>query len=236
MIYGVSAATYDAVYQDAVERMQVGAALDAHIRRRRPDASTILEAACGTGLILAQLADRYRVAGFDLSPDMLAVARRRLPDVRLEVGDFLTWQSDERFDVVICVGSSIGYALTVDRLRRATANLASLLVPGGLLLVEPWIAPDAWEDGRQVLDVVDHEDLRLARLLTSGREGTVSLLDIDFLIGRNGAVERLHERHEMGLFTDAEMRDAFRAAGLSVARDDTYPSGRGLYIGQSAGA
>ena len=163
---------------------------------------------------------------------MLAIARRRLSDVHLEVGDFLTWQSEERFDVVVCVGSSIGYARTIDRLRRAIANLASLLAPDGLLLVEPWIAPDAWEDGRQVLEVVDSEDLRLARLLTSGRKGTVSLLDIDFLIGRNGTVERLHERHEMGLFTDAEMREAFVAAGLAVERDDRYPSGRGLYIGQ----
>ena len=232
MIYGNSATTYDVIYEDMIERTRVAAALDGHIARHRPDASTLLEAACGTGLIMARLIDRYHVAGFDLSPDMLAIARRRLSDVHLEVGDFLTWQSDERFDVVVCVGSSIGYARTIDRLRRAIANLASLLALDGLLLVEPWITPDAWEDGRQVLEVVDSEDLRLARLLTSGRKGTVSLLDIDFLIGRNGTVERLHERHEMGLFTDAEMREAFVAAGLAVERDDRYPSGRGLYIGQ----
>lgn len=232
MIYGTSAETYDAIYQEAYDRSRIGSALDVHIRARCPTAKTILEAACGTGLVMAQLADRYRVLGFDLSPDMIAVARRRLPDVLLAVGDFLTWQSGEPFDAVICVGSSIGYAVTVERLRRAIANLASLLAPGGLLLVEPWIAPDAWEDGRQVLDVVETEDLHLARLLTSGRDGDASLLDIDFLIGRNGMVERLHERHEMGLFTDAEMRAAFVAAGLSVERDDQYPSGRGLYIGQ----
>jgi predicted TPR repeat methyltransferase len=40
--------------------------IDAAIRERRPDATTLLDVACGTGKHLELLRDRYRVEGVDL--------------------------------------------------------------------------------------------------------------------------------------------------------------------------
>lgn len=232
VLYDESARSYDAIYERLVDQTAGAAALRSHLERCNPGARSLLEAACGTGLILQRLADDYQVAGFDRSPRMIEQARKRLPGVSLTVADMTTFASAERYDAVICVGSSIGYVHTEELLHQTVGIFAGHLAPGGVPLIEPWFPPDAWEDGRQTLDTVDEPGLKLARLLTSGRDGDMSLLDIDFLVGIGGAVERFSERHVMGLFTDDQPRAAFTAAGLAVERDADYPTGRGLYVGQ----
>ena len=230
--YGKSTRYYDAIYERLSDQAAGAAALRRQISGRSPRATSLIEAACGTGLMLAQLASDFRVSGFDLSPAMIERARDRLPGVPLAVADMTTWGRDERYDVIVCVGSSIGYVRTEALLRQTLTGFARHLSPGGLILIEPWFPPDVWQDGRQGLDVVDRPALKLARLGTSGRDGDLSVLDLDFLVGVEGRVERFAERHVMGLFSDQQMRDAFTAAGLTVERDATYPTGRGLYIGQ----
>ena len=231
-IYDESARYYDAIYERLVDQRAGAAALRRHITERNPRADSLIEAACGTGLMLAQLSTDIRVAGFDRSPAMIERARIRLPTASLAVADMTIWTTDERYDVIVCVGSSIGYVRTEELLRQTLAGFARHLAPGGLVLIEPWFPPGVWEDGRQGFDVVDQPALKLARLATSGRDGTLSVLDLDFLVGVEGRVERFTERHIMGLFTDRQMRDAFSAAGLNVEHDATYPTGRGLYVGQ----
>ena len=49
------------------------------IEKHHPSAKTLLELGCGTGAVLERLQARYRVTGVDLSPQMLRVARRKLP-------------------------------------------------------------------------------------------------------------------------------------------------------------
>ena len=231
-IYRQSARHYDAIYERLVDQTAGAAALRRHIARLNPAAVSLLEAACGTGLILEQMAPDFCVSGFDLSPDMIEQARGRLPEVQLAVADMTSWSDDGRYDVIVCVGSSIGYVRSEALLRQTVRGFADHLAPDGVLLIEPWFPPEVWEDGRQGLDIVDQPDLRLARLATSGRDGDLSILGFDFLIGTEGRVERFSERHVMGLFADDQMRAAFVEAGLSVERDDAYPSGRGLYVGQ----
>ena len=63
------------------------------IRRHKPKARTLLELACGTGAILKILAKSYDVAGLDVSPQMLALARKKLPHVRFYRKDMV------RFDL-----------------------------------------------------------------------------------------------------------------------------------------
>jgi SAM-dependent methyltransferase len=206
------------------------------VQERNPDAKTLLDVACGTGVHLGRLRQWYEVEGLDRSERMLAVARDRLAGVPLHRGDMLEFDLGKTFDVVTCLFSSIGYVLTVENLERAVATMARHLAPGGVLIVEPWFAPadfDPHHLGRLI--VVERPDMHAVRMNGSRTDGTLSSFDFHFMIGRPGSVEHRTEIHTLGLFERDQYRAAFERAGLAVEHDEEGLMGRGLWIGRRAG-
>jgi SAM-dependent methyltransferase len=230
-VYRDSARYYDAIYsfKDYASEAEF---VTARIRARKPDAVTLLDVACGTGAHLVQFARSFTVEGVDLSEEQLAVARVRLPEVPLHHGDMTTFDLGRTFDAVTCMFSSIGYAgTTTDRLDTAIARMAAHLSPGGVLVVEPWLQPDGFEDGHLSTLFVDEPDIAIARMSIAHKDGRRSWFDMEHLIGTTDGIERLTEHHELGLFTVEEHVAAFERAGLSVEHDPEGPIGRGLYVG-----
>ncbi|TJW75951.1 MAG: methyltransferase domain-containing protein, partial [Mesorhizobium sp.] len=68
----------------------------------------VLDIACGTGIVARVARERLGaagyVAGIDISPDMLAVARGVAPDIDWRAGNALALPlgDGEQFDVVVC--------------------------------------------------------------------------------------------------------------------------------------
>ncbi|TMM24394.1 MAG: class I SAM-dependent methyltransferase [Actinobacteria bacterium] len=228
-MFSRSARIYDAIYASVRDYPREAAELDRLIQERRPGARTLLDVACGTGAHLEHL-EGYGVEGLDLDPEMLAVARERLPDVPFHEGDMAAFDLGERFDTVVCMFSSIGYVRTEERLRSAIASMARHLEPGGVLVVEPWLSPDVWMDRHVGAVFVDDPELKIARMNVAQREGTVSMFEFEYLVGTPDGIERFTERHELGLFTVEQYLQAFRIAGLEAEHDQEGPMGRGLYI------
>ena len=229
-MFSRSARLYDAVYASIRDYPREAADLDRLIQERRPGARTLLDVACGTGAHLEHLTG-YQAEGLDLDPEMLAIARERLPNVAFHEDDMAGFDLGKRFDAVVCMFSSIGYVRTEERLRSAIASMARHLKPGGILIVEPWLSPDDWRDRHVGAVFVDQPELKIARMNVAGRDGNVSVVDFEYLVGTPDAIERFTERHELGLFTVEQYLEAFRAAGLEVAHDPEGPMGRGLYVG-----
>lgn len=96
--------------------------------------SRVLELACGTGIVLARIEDRYMdVMGVDVDAGMLDVARANTNDVILRQADVTSWsaaEEDRTFDAAIMVGSM--FHLTEDDDVRALArNVYDSLRDGG---------------------------------------------------------------------------------------------------------
>jgi SAM-dependent methyltransferase len=233
-MFSRSARIYDAIYASIRDYPREAAELDRLIQSRRPGARTLLDVACGTAAHLEHLGDRYDVAGLDLDPEMLAVARERLPAARFYEADMVDFDLGRRFDAVVCMFSSIGYAGTEERLRSALAAMARHLEPGGVLVVEPWLAPDVWQDGHVAAVHVDEPELKIARMNVARRRGSLSVVDFHYLVATPEGVEHFTELHELGLFTVEQYLAAFRAAALDVAHDPEGPMGRGLYVATTA--
>jgi SAM-dependent methyltransferase len=200
---------------------------------RLAGAGSLLDVACGTGRHLEYLRSWYAVEGLDAEPALIEVARQRLPQVTFHVGDMRDFELGRRFDIVTCLFSSIGYMHTPADLALALATMGRHLSPGGLLLVEPWLSPGAFDPlhfGGPI--VAEGPDVRVVRMNGSRVEGRLSIMDFHHLVGRPGSVEHFVDVHELALFTDEEYRAAFAAAGLLAERDDEGLMGRGLWIGR----
>ncbi|MGH3736310.1 MAG: class I SAM-dependent methyltransferase [Micromonosporaceae bacterium] len=105
----------------------------------------VLEVAIGTGLNLPHYPGRLRLTGLEWSPAMLAIARDRARelgrDVELLDGDAQALPfPDASFDTVVCTFSLC--AIPDD--RRALAEMARVLRPGGLLLLADHVAASRW--------------------------------------------------------------------------------------------
>jgi ubiquinone/menaquinone biosynthesis C-methylase UbiE len=200
-------------------------------QHKKCEGNTLLEVACGTGAHVAQLCGHYTVEGLDLDPGMVAIARERCPGITFHEASMVDFDLGRSFDAVTCLFSSIGYVRTVRRMRQAIQTMADHLEPGGVLIVEPWFAPDEWNTGNVHSLFVDQPDLKIARMNVSEREGNLSFFVLHYLVGTPEGVEYFTERHELGLFTKEEYLEAFRAAGLNVTYDDDGLMGRGLYVG-----
>jgi SAM-dependent methyltransferase len=230
-VFSRSAQLYDSIYSFK-DYAAEARSLHELVQRRNPGASTLLDVACGTGAHLAELRRWYRCVGVDLDPELLAVARERLDDVELVEADMRDFDLGRRFGAVTCMFSSIGYVDGVGELDGAIAAMARHVEPGGVLVVEPWLSPDRIQLPHIGAVFVDEPELKIARINAVEVEGNRSILELQYLVGRLDGVEHFTERHELTLFDDEEMLDAFRAAGLEVEHDpEGGPMGRGLYVG-----
>lgn len=229
--YARSADFYDLVYAGkpyADEAAAVHARIQAHLRS---GGNALLDVGCGSGGHLAHLRAHYRAEGLDLDDGLLRIARDRYPDVVFHQGEMESFDLRRRFDAVICLFSAIGYVRTEEALRRTLANFARHLRPGGVAVVEPWLTPDVFTPGRLHLSANETPELKVARIARGGLEDGLSVLEFSFLVGRPEGVEHWEERHLLGLFTQGQMLDAFRAAGLEVVEHDPHGlTGRGLYV------
>lgn len=229
-----SQAFYDAVYSWKDYSSEAQTVLKI-ISRMAPDAKTLLDAACGTGMHLAEFHKHLQCEGLDLDREMLRLAEQRVPDVRFTRADFVDFDLCRKFDVVVCLFSSIGYASIVDEMHRAIANMAAHLNPGGLLIVEPWFSAETFHEGHLSSLFVDRKELKLARMSISKVVGRQSVMDFHYLVGTPDGIQSFTENHTMGLYTDDEYRSAFEAAGLSITKEDEGLLGRGLWIGRLPG-
>lgn len=231
-MFSASAELYDLIYSGFKDYRAETAQLAALIRAAHPAARRILDVACGTAEHARLLTEQYGFAvdGLDLDPAFVRIARRKLPAATVYEADMSAFELPERYDVILCLFSSIGYLKTLDAVRSALGRFRLHLADGGIVIVEPWFAPAALIPGRIMVSTAEARGLTVCRMSWAQIEGRLSRLHFEYLIGRPTGIERASEVHELGLFTVEEMQQCFQGAGLDATYDPQGPSGRGLYV------
>jgi SAM-dependent methyltransferase len=231
-MYSESAALYDLIYTPIKDYSAEAGQVAGLLRRARPRSRTLLDVACGTAEHARLLGEvhGFEVDGVDLDPAFVAIARAKCPHGRFDVADMADFHLGRSYDVVLSLFGSIGYAVTLPRLREALACVRDHLVPGGVAIVEPFLTPEAFCPGAIDTHTVEADGLRVTRTRRAERDGPRCRLSFHDIIEGPDGTRQSTEVHELGLFTIDEMLAAFSAVELAVAYDPRGPIGRGVYV------
>lgn len=131
-----AAETYESFFVPALFGRWAGPVLDA-VGVKPGD--SVLDVACGTGVVAREAAKRVddtgKVVGLDCNDGMLAVARRIAPDIDWRTGQAEKLPFDDgSFDVVACQFALMFFEDRVAALRE----MWRVLKPGGRLAVATW--------------------------------------------------------------------------------------------------
>lgn len=239
MQYGTDhAELYDVVYRSRGKNFTGEATRLAElIRSRLPGARSLLDVACGTGAHLETFAGLFdHVEGADVSPHMLAVARRRLPDVPLHEADMRHLSLARTFDAVTCMGNAVACMPTIDELAAAVDRMAAHLVSGGVLVVEPWFFPDNFIDGHVAGHTMAEDGRVVSRVTRSVRDGDHTRHEVRFVVADAAGIRDFTEVLTVSLFTREQYVAALERAGCAVEMAEGFslengrPNSPGLFI------
>ncbi|MDX2646183.1 class I SAM-dependent methyltransferase [Streptomyces sp. PA03-1a] len=134
--------SYDTVAEEYRERIgtelaykPLDRALLAALAEQTADGAPVADLGCGPGHVTAWLAARgARTVGIDLSPGMVALARREHPGAEFREGDLLRLPAaDGEFGAVVALYAVVH--LTPGELRAAFGEMRRVLRPSGRVLV-----------------------------------------------------------------------------------------------------
>ncbi len=229
-LYHELAPYYDRVYHwkdydDDIERL-----LAMINSRRSSSGNLLLDVGCGTGAHIVRLVDDFDCTGIDNNEGMLKVAREKVPKASFVQADMLEFDMGRRYDIVISMFGTIGYATSLGDLQRVMDNIASHLEEGGVAVLEPFISKDDYIPGHVAMTTYEDDDVKISRVSTSTQDGHLCTFEMHYLIGEKGkGVRYLLDTHTMRLYTPEELMTALETTGLTAEYD---PVG----FGQSRGA
>lgn len=221
--YEFLAASYDQLTTD-VRYAEWADYLEKHFKKCQIPVRTVLDLACGTGSLTAELSMRgYEMIGVDQSAEMLAVAAEKCRDLPGEAPIFLNQPMEKldlygTIDACVCCLDSVNYVTKPAALKRAFSRVHLFLMPGGLFVFD--VKPPevlAGADGEMYLDETektycvwraDYSPRR--RILTYG-------MDI-FRLREDGSWERGEEIHEEYAYSLEELETYLREAGFTDVR------------------
>jgi SAM-dependent methyltransferase len=231
-----SAELYDAIYFSFKDYAVEAAELARHIRAAHPAARTVLDVACGTGEHARLLAGvhGFEVDGIDINEEFLRLARAKSPAGRFYHADMREFSVPDRYDVVICMFSSIGYVRTLPELERTLRCFRQHMAPNGVVIVEPWFAPEVLKTGHHSVRAAAANGVSVERTGVLEIDGRICHLRFDYAIDEGGRTRHTTELHELGLFTKDETLAAFSAAGLVAEHHAPTDRNRGLYVARAS--
>lgn len=180
-------------------------------------ARTVLELGCGAGHNAFHLKAHFQMTLTDLSPAMLSLSRVINPECEHHQGDMRTLRMERTFDAVF-VHDAVSYITTEDDLRQVCETSFLHCRPGGVALFCPDSLRETFVEGTDT-GGCNRGDQGLRYLEWSwdpDPSDTTYVTDMAYMMrdGR-GNMEVLHDRHVLGLFSQAQWLAILRDVGFT---------------------
>ncbi|NHJ41328.1 MAG: class I SAM-dependent methyltransferase [Asgard group archaeon] len=234
VVYRKLAKYYDKIYHWKDYKKEVEDLNKIITKFKKSKGNNLLDVGCGTGSHIQFFKDDFNCTGLDLNNNILDIAREKLPNVEFIHCDMTEMNLRRKYDIIVCLFSSIGYLLTEEKLMKAIENFNKLLNSGGVVIIEPWLTLDIFREGSVHMTVYDGEDLKIARVNTNQlKNDIISYFEMHYLIAeQNKAILHIVDKHELAMFSHELIMDFMKKSGLTTTKltEDLYTS-RGLLIG-----
>jgi SAM-dependent methyltransferase len=135
-LYSDLAAVYDFMYQKIFDYEKEG-----HFYLSQLEAyhcKSIIEFGCGTGNLGQNLMNAgFEYYGVDISPAMVELAKKKIPEHKLSVGDIIDFRSESIFDAACFTGRSISYLIDDHSILQAFKTVSLHIKPRGIFIFDP---------------------------------------------------------------------------------------------------
>ena len=193
------------------------------LRENGVESGRVVDLGCGSGIFAEALVEGgYDVFGIDISPAMVALARKRAPRAKFRAGSFLQVELPTGCDAVTSLGECFNYRfdkkLGIRALTTLFKRVHDALRPGGVFVFDIAGPGRVQRDGQSHFEGDDwailvnyrkRNDDRLVRDMTTFRK-----------VGQR--YRRGTEMHEQQLFRAADLSEALTKAGFSAKRINAY--------------
>src|SRR3989338_3363014 len=122
LLYKDLAKYYDLIYDDKDYKHEAQEVLQLIRKYKKSKGNKLLEVACGSGKHLQYLKNEFECMGLDLNKDILNIAKKNHPNLKFEEGNMTNFNLHQKFDVITCLFSSIGYVRTYDNIIKTINN------------------------------------------------------------------------------------------------------------------
>jgi len=190
----------------------------------------LLELGCGTGRHALNFAELgWNVTGIDLSPAMVARAKRRVAKTpgtirkkpAFSVGDLVKLRLGRKFEAVVSLFHVLGYQTSNQELVGSMQTAATHLRPGGLFLFDCWFGPAVLTE-RPAVRVKRFADkaIEVTRISEPAMDPVRNVVNINFDVQvedkKTHLVHHIRETHQVRYFFFPELEQILTASGFKV--------------------
>lgn len=225
---------YDQIYLTKKDYQKEAEAIKGVIKQfQKRQARTLLDVGCGTGEHLKYLSSDFQCTGMDININMIKIAKNKVPNANFKVANMINFRLKEKFDVIVCLFSAIGYVQSFNKLVRTLENFHDHLNDKGLVIVEPWIFKKDFKRDYIGLETYENEKVKLVRMATSRIVRSKWLILMYYLIGEKGEIRHVREIHKMLALDyqdDIKAFESTRFKDIEFLKEKLWDGCKGLFI------
>ncbi len=219
-LYKKYARFYDKIYNKKKYKEEVEFILSI-IKKFNIKGKNILDMACGTGTHAKEFAKAgFKVTGVDLNKEMLEIAKTKAKNCLFLNGKMQSFESKKKFDVILCLFTSINYNKNISDLEETLKRFYKLSNKNGIIIFDLGIIKGEEENKSGVfINTYVENNLELARINqwkpSKEKENIFNANSLIF-IKENGKLDFGVDEHELGIFSVEEIKNLMEQIGFNV--------------------